>query len=655
MTKLTKPVLVTREEREPDVPKIGEWYWVREKSWDDRKKTVKVLRCVTHIGSNYVELTSAGGSDLRVHADQFHAITAREPDAPRLIKGYIEEHRQATYRLMDEARQITARLGVTQSALTDGSADTETQALTTTVGTGPIKDYKASLVKAKTELLPKIFEQIGKHNEQMATWMKAELIPLRAEADKLKPSIEAIETRIFNVELYAGLVEEIVQIRDGQPAKPTDKVHLFQRRAYMDEECLIDYRGGGMEFRNLEDFDAWMARPENSSRLLPHPRSILAFRVRRTTKERDFPTLSAWVSFLFSRTEDADKLTYLYMRNGEQLFRLRTGVEFTEELFPDLDVRQLDGVLYAEMWNEEKVERLLTEGEYLELKRLYEAEEAKLAREREEWQTLSEEEKRKRGSPSLSYNRYDREFSHSVRYDPDTVSFDDITKYVQAQIAQHNRVALLLQGLFDRSPVFQPHPVWHVWTPGGFEQAVELVYDKSRVLVPTEKPPDFEEYRTRLNALIRVGTHTIGQEDYWEELEAEKENAKHRYSERYYSVKRYRPYGDPGPGYIAKVAVCTKTKCTYRWEKEPSWRTVEKRRGEWLRNDVNAPVPRSVTAPKDRLFNVDAYTPGDFHLFFDDPRTRADYLQWAPYLLAAEDWHAGWTYRGNKRVRRAGV
>jgi hypothetical protein len=41
-----------------------------------------------------------------------------------------------------------------------------------------------------------------------------------------------------------------------------------------------------------------------------------------------------------------------------------------------------------------------------------------------------------------------------------------------------------------------------------------------------------------------------------------------------------------------------------------------------------------------KVLNVSAYTPGDFLQFYEDPRTRADYLQWAPLLLAAEDWHA---------------
>jgi hypothetical protein len=39
--------------------------------------------------------------------------------------------------------------------------------------------------------------------------------------------------------------------------------------------------------------------------------------------------------------------------------------------------------------------------------------------------------------------------------------------------------------------------------------------------------------------------------------------------------------------------------------------------------------------------NVSAYKPGEHLQFFQDPRTRAKYMKWAPMLLAAEDFHAG--------------
>jgi hypothetical protein len=46
-------------------------------------------------------------------------------------------------------------------------------------------------------------------------------------------------------------------------------------------------------------------------------------------------------------------------------------------------------------------------------------------------------------------------------------------------------------------------------------------------------------------------------------------------------------------------------------------------------------------APKTQLLNVSTYQPGDFKQFYNDPRTRGDYLQWTPLLLEAEEWYAG--------------
>lgn len=49
----------------------------------------------------------------------------------------------------------------------------------------------------------------------------------------------------------------------------------------------------------------------------------------------------------------------------------------------------------------------------------------------------------------------------------------------------------------------------------------------------------------------------------------------------------------------------------------------------------------SLTVPVDQLFNVSAYKPGDYKRFFNDPRSREKYLEWAPTLLLAEEIHAG--------------
>ena len=52
-----------------------------------------------------------------------------------------------------------------------------------------------------------------------------------------------------------------------------------------------------------------------------------------------------------------------------------------------------------------------------------------------------------------------------------------------------------------------------------------------------------------------------------------------------------------------------------------------------------ADVTSTFSCKTSKVFNVSAYAPGDFKQFFNDPRTRADYVRWAPFLLTAEEWH----------------
>jgi hypothetical protein len=100
-------------------------------------------------------------------------------------------------------------------------------------------------------------------------------------------------------------------------------------------------------------------------------------------------------------------------------------------------------------------------------------------------------------------------------------------------------------------------------------------------------------------------------------------------------------YSNKGPNKIDHVvAVKRDGACEFRW-------TRSRAKAKWVRNlerpgYLKAIYPAIATGwicPADKLTCVNAYTPGDFHLFFDDPRTRANYIQWAPILLACEDWH----------------
>ena len=631
MSDLKKRDSSTSTPAEEPAIELGQWYWVQ----DERGQ--EWFGCVVYLGSNYAEVSSLDEGTVRIHLDTFWKECRLEPDPESVIQSNTDRLRGKVDLLLARVQEVTARLGVGPTAeLPSGS---ETQALATLDAAKDYSGYKRDLVKAKDDLLPGLFKAIEATHKSLASWMKARVIPLKAQSRNLSGVIDRVEQRIFNVELYAGLCEKVVQVTDGTPAVADEKIRLLQRRCYMDEECLARYETGGMEFRDLEDFDAWLAKPENRDRILPHPRCIVSFQVRRNSKDRG--VFGSFIQlFANMAAEKLDQKTFLYIRNGDQIFRMGTDLEFGPKLFPDLDVQKLSGKLWAKVSGSARVSEIITDNEYQALKQEYAEEVAKDEQSRQQTKAFHAEWKKAKAEAKAKGEAFDapEPWCSSFRptdptrdfkpYDPSTVYYDDIVKKVADDIQHHNRIALILQGLLDRSPILHPHPAWKIWTPEGFQQALVLVYDESRALSAGDKP-DFEAYRMKLNQSLKAGSVTVGQELAWMRIEAKKENEKN--TQRSFEYEIYRPYGNPGPGLLARVAKFgPRTRdCTYVWQRE---------RKSWTEEGT---ITSRVTIPSADVLCLDAYTPGDFHIFFDDPRTRADYLQWAPLLLAAEEYLVG--------------
>jgi len=621
-------------------PELAVGQWFRSQDTDDKG----ALCTITEIGSNYIEVTAVVGHHWRVHLDQIDTRLEPAPDYFDEIQRKIGTHQQQVVYLMDEVRRVTAALGVPiQGALPEAAA--QSQALAVASGATAPKAYKDALILAKDETLPELFKQIKEQHEHLATWMKAPLIPRRAELSQMKGSIDAIDQRIFTVELYAGLVEQLACIREGEPAHILDKIHLFQRRHYMDEECLVQYEAGGMNFEKIEAFDEWLCRDENRNRILPHPRSIVAFRVRRKTKDYD-SRINAWIRFSM---EQADKWTFLYIRNGGQVWRLSTQIDFGSQLFPNKEDSLLLSDDGEQRWirvndrgtkfkgvvsNREREHYLQREAE----------EEAEYQEKLKAWKRKSKAQRKKDGE-YFEPHRHFRDHYSFEPCDPSSVFYDDAIRSIAKEATEHNRVAVVIQGLIDRSLAVHPHPPWKLWQADSFANAIELVYDVSRALTPGEAP-DFGVYAAQLRKSIKVGSLTIGQERMWKRREAEKENARRnrRDGGRYHDdLEYFKPYGDDGPGFIGRVTAIRGGKARFEWKRksergEKYWEPDPERPG-WGWNRRRYPmIDESIWVPLDELFNVSAYNAGDFRMFYDDPRTRTDYLQWAPLLLPAEDY-----------------
>ena len=218
--------------------------------------------------------------------------------------------------------------------------------------------------------------------------------------------------------------------------------------------------------------------------------------------------------------------------------------------------------------------------------------------------------------------------------------FDECKKDIEDRIKKYNRIALIIQGLFDRSEVLHPHAPAKTWTPDGFDACIKLIYDGSMVISNGEKP-DFEAYRSECNASMRAGSMVVGQEEFWLLKEGAKESERRdkdwRYSKETYRPKTFEPRGNPGPGHVTAIADWKPRSrmAVFKWKRE------RQREDSWSGKWQGDPIDTSLTVPESALFNVSAYKAGDYKRFLGDSRTRQEYLKWAPFLMAAEDYVNG--------------
>lgn len=613
-------------------PKKGDWFW-----YQDREDKEPWLGCVMEIGSNYILVHApefnSGYRTARVHFDDVEKYLTAAPEAPVFIAERVSHFQKEIDRLLGRVREETARLGVvpTQEQIDNNSGE-GTNALAVVSTQVDTNAYKKALITAKEETLPQLFEQIEHASKQLTGWMKAPTLPVKAEMKQMKSGIRAIDDRIYTIELYAGLTEEAVLCGDGGPVAGADeKLHVMQRRLYMDEECLLSYKGGGIEIRNIGEFDDWICEAENRDRVLPFPRCAVAFRVRRNEKEREDGG-NVGAMHVNIQLAKADLYTYLYIRNGGKVWRIICDFEFDEMIFPDSTMFDPSKPMMVKM-SGDRVDKMITvdawevmkaEGE--EQERLY-----------NEWAEANPGDNNWIKNPYHKSIGFRRDWNDWQPFDHTNVYYDEAMAQIEAEMKRYNRVAIIIQGLFDRSEVLHPHRSVQVWDPVSFAESVELVYDATTLTYGDK--PDFLAYLAKLNSTIDENTIVTGQEDYWLRQCAIRENQKrendYNYRGNLPNYKRFRPYENDGPGYVNRMGEWKprSKRAVFRWSTEGCHYEGRRRYFTERKHKVEVPMME--------ILNVDAYKPGDFKQFFADPRTRQEYLKWAPLMLAAEDYHAG--------------
>jgi len=573
--------------RDPlDEVQVGDFYWIEyeetekddEGNYTKNIKKIEELMCVNKIGSNYVGFTKPlkhGNSSDRIHFDQFFARCHRENNWKDVLQKQMDsiqkQIKEKTQELIDEGKKLYLIPDNTRKQ------ESNEEMLPMRITQAPEK-YKKDLVKMQKDM-PKISKELEELAEDYAVTAKQIALPDLVRLECVKESLEIVKDRIFTIELYCGLQEKVYQIQAGEPADTNEKIAIRQQLLFMDEETLFDYECGGMNFENVDKFDAWVIKPENLNRILPEKKGVVAFRIRR--KDKDYGEArclsDAWNQFNW---KCADKQTYLLIRNGENVYRIWSELDFSPRLIPKRDEIGEEQYKKRDKWFEEK----------------------------EELEELINQ---------------------------DSVEFDDCTKKLQELLKKYNRVVIMIQGLLDRSKVFSPHPIINLAHPGKLDEWVNLIRDEEDGL-PMNKIT-WEAYRDQLNKSLRVGKYVYislpSVDKYREYYDEEKKMKRKRPRHGWVSnvmPKILRVDAIKKDGSEVKVS-WPAGKCLGKWVDNPNkpgymmWNIkTERLLHEWV--------------PTHYCLNVTDYVLGDYKMFLCDRSLQGQYLKWARYLLSAEDW-----------------
>ena len=575
-------------EREGATPleraRVGDWYWVtfEKDEWDEDKEetvvtgTYEELMCIAHVGSNHFVLRKSskyGSSSCQIHFDDFENECREEPNWKHHINSEMQrlqlEMKELMAKMLEEGRSL---------ALLPEEHKHEAPVAETTlpaVATTSPKKHQQDLVEFQKRL-PEMQKEIGELAEEFAITAKDLALPDMIQLDRVKKSLAVVEDRIFNLELYCGLQEEVHRIADGEPAPIDTPVTIMQQLLYMDEESLFDYDDGGMDYSSLGEWDEWVVRPENLKRLAPHPRCIVGFRVRRNKKERgEISTFAqAWVRMC---EEMADMETYLLIRNGEKVYRIASPVDFSPRLVPKRDE--------------------LGEAQFLKVHRSYNWDKRK--------DDVTEE-----------------------KIGPDHMDYDEHVEKLDNAIKHYNRVIILLQGIFDRTDMFMPHIGVKLTENDHMDKWVKVVRDEEDGL-PNNRVT-WEEYKEQLNKSIKKGKKVWSKwypDDYGR-------YANYNSNYKYFTVPEEEIVRRPR---VCEVTSIRKDRSEVRISFEVKRHIYGRYRGyEWIDSHEKV-MKRGLWVPIEKVFNVSDYTIGDYKMFLCDRSLRGEYLKWAQPLLTAED------------------
>lgn len=201
-------------------------------------------------------------------------------------------------------------------------------------GPGSAMDVKARLAtqvaaisqarKAALAAQSEAKELIERHQAELTRQMNEMALML----EPIKAQLALLNEGVWTINLYLGRDEELHTLATGTPAPASTPIHVRQQVLAMDEESALKAETGGIDIASVEAFDEWItSNPAHLAQVLPDERGVVAIMARR--KDRDYG--DPWSN---SQRNEFNHQTWWLIRNGENLYRMKTDFQVGARLVP---------------------------------------------------------------------------------------------------------------------------------------------------------------------------------------------------------------------------------------------------------------------------------------------------------------------------------
>lgn len=425
------------------------------------------------------------------------------------------------------------------------------------------------LIRAQVEKVRALALAEAERAKEIARRTQAALEPVQAFMRELKEQLHTIN-------LYLGTGEEIVALADGEAAPESTPITIRQMVLRMDEECAVAAEKGGIDAVDMEEFDRWLlADPAHVEQVLPEPKGVVALTPRDPERSKRYESAQQTQA-----VAEANAQTYFLIRNGDKLWRTCTDFNVGSLLVPGPQT-------FTDLF------------------------------------TRTERNYHGRGGME----------SKRVPIKPGSSDWDRAQQQAERSERHYFRVAIILEGLLHRTPVFHPLPVQGMsfMDESNHEAGrIRFILDAEAALGDGHE--QFRDWQSRLGGQLRPGMRIVGQFNGYEGFGAH--SSRHRDGNA-----RLHPMGasPPEDGVIYELKQVQGKRLGFTYPRtDMVWRRGYDARGDW-RGSGEAKTNASchIKPGDDWIIPYDLADVADMERFLRSRSDREEYVSMFPLIKAA--------------------